>query len=115
MKPVLFGIVILVLSGCDDRHKPRTSKAVCYQDSEGLVWTNKRLMNSYISRREQINGSNLCYPYVGLTSDEIERGRKCPHPRQRLLDGRCHCVPYPDVLFTKDDISRWCIEVRETR
>lgn len=51
---------------------------------------------------------NLCYPGVGLTGKQIERGVQCPHPKQRIVDGWCQCVPRPDVLFTPHEIAQWC-------
>jgi len=101
-------LTVLILAGC----VPGERDSGCHEDQIGLVWTNERLMRSYDHRRDQIDGEHLCYPNTGLTSRQLERGKPCPHPNQRVTreDGIlvCRCGPRPDVLFTDEEIARWC-------
>lgn len=101
-------VLTVALAGCDRLGGSIT----CYRDDDGIVWTNKRLMDEYARRGHKVNGIDLCYPHVGLSRKEIGYGRKCPHPKQVIKNGWCRCDPYPDVLFSQEDVEKVCREVK---
>ena len=77
-----------------------------------MGWTNKRLMQSFERRRDEIGADKLCYPHLGVSRNGMRNGQKCVHPKQRLRsNGWCECMPYPDVIFSEEDYPRWCREV----
>jgi len=106
-------VAVIATLGCSETQD-------CWRDQEGLVWTNQRLMQSFEHRRDKIGGDLLCYPNTGQSNSQLERGVPCGHPRQQVVtetvvvDGKqrsilvCRCTPRPDVLFTSDDVARWC-------